>query len=224
MVLSDSDEKRSKILHHYFDDILFRDIVLRHEVCDVKLLQSVAEYYMTNMATQYAFNRIRNIFDTSIDNVRRYTDFLEEAQLVFSLEKFSYKTSGRQKANRKVYVADTGLRNAISFRFSQDLGRLAENVVAMHLLRQARELFYFGNGSECDFAVKQSGKFFPIQVSYSDLSDEKTKTREFQGLLAALKQLKQKEGLLLTDDVERVEQLGNSRIRLQPVWKFLLGE
>jgi predicted AAA+ superfamily ATPase len=129
--------------------------VLRHEVRAVKSLQSVAEYYMTNMATQYAFNRIRNVFDTSIDNVRRYTDFLEEAQLVFYLEKFSYKTSEHQKANRKVYVADTGLRNAISFHFSQDLGRLAENVVAMHLLHQARELFYFGNGGECDF----DGKF-----------------------------------------------------------------
>jgi hypothetical protein len=223
VVLSDSAEKRSKILHHYFDDILFRDIVLRHEIRDVKLLQSVAEYYMTNMATPYAFNRIRNIFGTSLDNVRRYTAFLEEAQLVHSLEKFSYKAGEREKANRKVYVADTGLRNAISFRFSLDLGRLAENVVAMHWCQQAREVFYFGNGSECDFVVKQNGKFLPVQVCYSDLTDEKTREREFQGLLAAMKHLKQKEGLLLTDDVAGDEAVENFLIRLQPVWKFLLG-
>lgn len=224
VVLSDSAEKRSKILHHYFDDILFRDIVLRHEIRDVKLLQSVAEYYMTNMATPYAFNRIRNIFDTSLDNVRRYTAFLEEAQLVHSLEKFSYKAGEREKANRKVYVADTGMRNAISFRFSQDLGRLAENVVAMHWRREGREVFYFGNGSECDFIVKQNGKFHPVQVSYSDLADEKTREREFQGLLAALKHLKQKEGLLLTDDVAGEETIENFRIRLKPAWRFLLEE
>ena len=222
VVLTDGDEKRSKILHHYFDDILFRDIVLRHEIREVKLLQSVAEYYMTNMATPYAFNRIRNIFDTSLDNIRRYTAFLEEAQLIRSLEKFSYKAGGREKANRKVYVADTGLRNAISFRFSQDLGRLVENVVAWHLHVQSRELFYFGNGAECDFIVKQRNKFLPIQVCYSGLTEEKTRTREFAGLIAALKYLKQKEGLLLTDDVEREEQIENLRIRLQPVWKFLL--
>jgi predicted AAA+ superfamily ATPase len=81
------------------------------------------------------------------------------------LEKFSYKASERQKANRKAYVADTGLRNASSFRFSQDLGRLAENVVALQLLGQARELFYFGNGSACDFIVKRKNKFLPVQVS-----------------------------------------------------------
>ena len=55
VVLADSDEKRDKILHHYFDDILFRDIVLRHQIRDVKLLQGVAEYYMTNMAALSAF-------------------------------------------------------------------------------------------------------------------------------------------------------------------------
>jgi len=196
---------------------------LRHQIRDVKLLQGVAEYYMTNMSALNAFNRIRNVFDTSIDNIRRYTSFLEDAQLIFSLEKFSYKLSARQKASRKIYVADTGLRNAISFRFSQDFGRLAENVVAGHLFRQSRELYYFGNGNECDFIVKQKSKFLPIQVCYSDLAEEKTKAREFAGLAAALKHLKQKEGLLLTDDVEREEQIENLRIRLQPVWKFLLG-
>lgn len=121
-------------------------------------------------------------------------------------------------------MADTGLRNAISFRFPQDLGRLAENAVAMHLLRQARGLFYFGNGSECDFIVKQNGKFLPVQVSYSDLSDDKLRAREVNGLITALKHLQQKEGLLLTDDVEREEEVENFRIRLQPVWKFLLVE
>jgi hypothetical protein len=144
--------------------------------------------------------------------------------VIFSLEKFSYKASEREKANRKAYVADTGLRNAISFRFSQDLGRLAENAVAMHLLRQARGLFYFGNGSECDFIVKQNGKLLPVQVSYSDLYDDKLRAREINGLTTALKHLKQKEGLLLTDDVEREEQVEKFQIRLQPVWKFLLAE
>jgi predicted AAA+ superfamily ATPase len=224
VVLSDGEEKRSKILHHYFDDILFHDIVLRHEVRDVKLLQRVAEYYMTNMATPYAFNRIRNIFHTSLDNVRRYTAFLEEAQLVHSLEKFSYKAGEWEKANRKIFVADTGLRNAISFRFSQDLGRLAENIVALHWRHQGREIHYFGNGGECDFVVKQNGKFLPAQVCYSDLSDAKTRTREFQGLLAAMKHLKQKTGLLLTDDIAGQETIESFRIRLQPVWKFLLQE
>jgi len=222
MVLADSADKRSKILHHYFDDILFRDIVLRHQIRDVKLLQGIAEYYMTNTAALHSFNRIGRAFDTSVDNVRRYAGFLEDSQLIFSLDKFSFKAGERKKANRKVYVVDTGLRNAISFRFSRDLGKLVENVIAMSLLQKSRELYYFGNGNECDFITKQSDRFIPVQVSYSDLSEEKVRTREFQGLTGALRQLKQKKGLLLTDDVEREEQYDEFQIQLQPVWKFLL--
>ncbi|MFQ5706651.1 MAG: ATP-binding protein [bacterium] len=221
VVLTD-DDKRDKILHQYFDDILFRDVVLRYQIRDVRLLQGIAEYYMSNMAALHSFNRLKGVFGTSLDNVRRYTAFLEDAQLIFSLNKFSYKLSERQKVSRKVYVVDTGLRNAISFRFSQDLGRLIENVVAQKLFNQSQELYYFGNGSECDFVSRQQAKFLPIQVSYSDLSDEKLKAREFRGLLAALKHLKQNRGLLLTDDVEDVQHLEGLHIRLQPVWKFLL--
>jgi len=178
---------------------------------------------MTNAATLHSFNRVRNLLGTSIDNVRRYMAFLEEAQLVFSLQKFSYKASESQRGNRKVYVADTGLRNTISFRFSRDLGRLIENVVAAHLLPRSRELFYFGNGSECDFIFRQSRQYFPLQVSYSDLSDAKTKHREIQGLKAAMQYLNRDEGLLLTDEMEREERVEGLRIRLQPVWKFLLS-
>lgn len=220
IVALDNVEKRNKILHQYFDDILFRDIVVRYQIRDVKLLQGVAEYYMTNLASLHSFNRIRNIFKTSLDNIRRYTAFLEESQLIFPITKFSYKLSEQQRANRKIYIADTGIRNAISFRFSQDLGKLVENVVALQLRNQYKELYYFGNGAECDFIFKRGREFIPLQVSYSDLSDETLKKRELQGLLSAMAHLKQHEGILLTDDFEHEELIENLRIQMLPVWKF----
>lgn len=222
IVLTDDNEKRDKILHQYFDDILFRDIALRHQIRNVKLLQVIAQYYMTNMAALQSFNRIRNVFSTSIDNVRRYTGFLEDAQMIFALNKFSYKLGEQQRVSRKLYVADTGLRNAISFRFSQDLGRLIENVVAQKLLSRGCKLHYFSNSGECDFICQQRGKWLPIQVSYSDLKNEKLKAREVQGLISALNHLKERDGLLLTDDVAGEERVKNMRIHIQPVWKFLL--
>ncbi|MCI0495336.1 ATP-binding protein [candidate division KSB1 bacterium] len=221
-ILLDSDEKKHKILHQYFDDILFRDIVLRYQIRDVKLLQTIAEYYMTNLSSLHSFNRIKNIFTTSLDNVRRYSTFLEESQLIFFLNKFSFKLSEQQRSSRKGYVSDTGIRNAISFTFTQDIGKLVENCVANQLKFSAADLFYFGNGSECDFIVKQSGKFFPIQITYSNLSDTKLRNREYQGLISAMKYMNQTTGLLLTDDQEKEERIENFCIQIKPVWKFLL--
>lgn len=222
--LTESNEKRNKILHQYFDDILFRDIVLRYQIRDSQLLQRLAEYYMTNLASLHSYNRIRNIFETSLDNIRRYTNFLEESQLVYSLYKFSYKLSEQQKSNRKIYVTDTGVRNSISFRFSQDVGKLVENVIANHFREYSDEMFYFRNGGECDFIVKQEGKFVPVQVSVSDLSDKKLRDREIQGLISAMLYLKQKEGLLLSDDLEEEILFEENFIRIKPVWKFLLSK
>ena len=222
IVLVDTTEKRHKVLHQYFDDILFRDIVLRYQIRDVSLLQSIAEYYMTNLSALHSFNRIKNIYNTSLDNVRRYSSFLEESQLFFFINKFSFKLSEQQKSNRKGYVADTGIRNAISFRFSPDIGKLVENTVANQLKTNAEQLFYLGNGSECDFIVRKKSKFIPIQVSFSDLSDDRTRNRELQGLITAMNILKQKKGLLLTDDLERNEQINDLQVQFKPVWKFLI--
>jgi predicted AAA+ superfamily ATPase len=222
--LTENKEKRNRILHQYFDDILFRDIVLRYQIRDAQLLQRLAEYYMTNLASLHSFNRIRNIFETSLDNIRRYTHFLEESQLIYLLHKFSFKLSDQQKSNRKIYVTDTGLRNSISFRFSQDTGKLYENVVANYFKNHADEMYYFANGGECDFVIKQEGKFFPVQVSASDLSDKKLFDREIQGLISAMQYLKQKEGLLLSDDLEQEIMIEENLIRIKPVWKFLLNK
>jgi predicted AAA+ superfamily ATPase len=224
VVLNQSNEKREKILHQYFDDILYKDIVTRYQIRDGLLMQAVAEQYLTQMSSLCSFNRMANILKTSVENVRRYTGFLAEAQLIYLLPKFSYKASIRLTGNQKVYVADTGMRNVMTFRFSQDIGRLAENVVAQELLRrETRDLFYYGNSRECDFLAKQGNTWLPIQVCHSNLADEKTRIREKGGLLAAIEELGVSRGLLLTDDIESDEQEDNIHIQLLPVWKFLLS-
>ncbi len=224
VVLADSDEKKDKILHQYFDDILFRDIVFRHQVRDVQLLQNIAEYYFTNISSLYSFNRISNIFQTSIDNVRRYSKFLHDAYLLHSIKKFSYKLSQQQKNPQKVYSTDTGIRNAISFRFSQDAGKLIENLVANFLLANAQDVYYHRNESECDFIFKHRGQFFPIQVCHSDLHDESVKKREINGLLNAMKLLKRQKAVILTDDFSESEIIDNTAIYYFPVWRFLLTD
>ena len=221
-VLAGSQEKRDKILHHYFDDILFRDVVFRHQIRDVQLLQVIAEHYLTNIASLHSFNRIRHLLSTSLDNVRRYTSLLEACFLIFSVQRFAYKTSERHRGNRKMYGIDPGLRNSISFRFSQDIGRLAENVAALHFFCQSDGLFYFGHGGECDFIVKEGTDHRPVQICFGDMSDERVKRREYGGLEKALVFLGQREGLLLTDDVEGEDRVDGYRIVLRPLWKYLL--
>jgi len=47
--------------------------------------------------------------------VENYTDYLNEAFLIFNTERFSHKVKEQMKSPRKVYAYDTGVINAVKF-------------------------------------------------------------------------------------------------------------
>ena len=62
-----------------------------------------------------------------------------------------------QTPARKVYSIDVGLSNSVGFGFSENKGRLIENVVLVELLRRkiGSEVYYWKNGDrEVDFVLK----------------------------------------------------------------------
>ncbi|MBU4446362.1 ATP-binding protein [bacterium] len=222
IILSENEERKKRILSQYFSDILYRDIVYRHQIRDVKLLEGIAHYCITNISSLHSFNRISNIFHTPIDNVRRYFSFLEEAFLITSATKFSFKLSEQKRSPKKVFTVDNGLRNQYGFRFSSDAGKLAENTVAMQLLRSIPDLFYLSNGGECDFIIRRNKQFIPIQVTMDNLETDQTRNREIKGLINAMNYLNVQTGLLITNDIEKTESIDKLRINYIPLWKFLL--
>lgn len=104
--------------------------------------------------------------------------------------------------SNKMYIINTGLANAISFKFSEDRGRLLENLVFIELKRRGKEIYYHRQKKECDFVIKEGLDIVEaIQVTKS-LEDIDTKKRELAGLIEACKTYKLKSGLILTEDEE----------------------
>jgi len=54
---------------------------------------------------------------------------------------FSYSFAEQKSNPYKVYAIDPGLYNAVSFRFSENIGRLLENVVYLALRSKRNEIF-----------------------------------------------------------------------------------
>ena len=128
------------------------------------------------------------------------------------------------KNPRKVYCIDTGIRNAVSFRFNEDLGRIMENIVFLKFLHGGADIFYRkdAQGYEVDFVTMGKREIGDIcQVSF-DLSEAKTKHRELRALLRSLAFFNLKEGLNVTEDMEAQETIDGCLIRYVPLWKFLL--
>ncbi|HEU17756.1 MAG TPA: ATP-binding protein, partial [Methanolinea sp.] len=132
---------------------------------------------------------------------------------------FAYSLQAQTRPNRKIYCIDNGLRNAVSFRFSEDEGKFAENLVFVELLRSGATPFYWKKKKEVDFVVKGPDNLLTaINVSYTDAIHEREKEglREFAGEYGEMV----KELVILTKDFDQTDD----DINLIPLWKWLLGK
>ena len=55
-------------------------------------------------------------------------------------------------------MIDVGLANAVSFRFSEELGRILETIIYQSLAKKHQEIFFHKIRHECDFIIKQELK------------------------------------------------------------------
>jgi predicted AAA+ superfamily ATPase len=206
--------------------------VVRHRIRLPQGLENLATYLMSNVAQEYSHKTLATVTGLrSAATVEKYLRYLEEAFLFFSVRRFSFKVREQARLNPKVYCTDNGLAGSASFRFSSDVGKLFENLVAIALRRSQLdgELdFYFWKGpqqEEVDFVVKRGLRVTQLIQVCQRLDDPRTKDREIQALLKASEQLSCDDLVILTErdeGEERVSWFGRTgTIRFVPLWKWL---
>ena len=179
---------------------------------------------ISNNSKEFSFRSIANAVDVSVETVEKYLEYLKESFIILTLNVFSYKTKVQFKQNKKSYSIDTGLRNAVSFKFSEDLGRLSENIIFLELLRRKKDVYFWKNKKqqEVDFVIKEGLKPKTLIQICWDVKNEKTKQREVNGLVSAMETFNLENGLILTEDYEKVEKYNKKEIIYIPIWKWLL--
>ena len=215
--------KHKEQLQQLFKDIIYRDIIVRHGIRQAKTIIDIALFLIANVGKEYSLNGLKNTFGVgSANSVADYIHWLEDSYVLFSVPRFSWSLKSVSINPKKVYCIDTGFAQANSLSFSEDTGRLLENCVYLALRRKYKEIYYFKDQGECDFIVKESQTIIHIIQVCAEIHSE-NKAREVNGLLAALKFFSITEGLILTLNQEDVLRINEVKIRLLPVWKWLLG-
>lgn len=218
-------EARQQYLRDLYDKIITRDIVSRYKIRFVQDLKELALYLLTNFASKITYHKLKNIFGLgSIHTIKNYLTNLEDAYLILSVNPFSFKLKITLRYGKKVYSIDHALINSLSPQFTANQGRMMENLVFLQLKRKDKEIYYYSDNYEVDFVVKEGlGVKQLIQVCY-DLSNFDTKKREINGLLKAGQKLKCNNLLLITSDQEAEEKYKGIKIKLVPLWKWLLED
>ena len=211
-------------LKSLFESILYRDVLVRNKLVNEKELLELVNYLASNVSKLSSFNGLTKVAGVkNATTIKNYLSFLQDTYLIFQVSKFDYSLKKQIQNLKKTYFIDNALIRRLGFMFSEEKGRLLENVVFLELRRRRFEIFYHFNRFECDFVIREGTTIVQaIQVCHSFDTDE-TKKREVRGLLDAMDNYNLAEGLMLLHDIQdqTVEENGKV-IRILPVWKWLL--
>ncbi len=221
-VLTQEEADRTMLLKQYLSDIVLRDVMARHSIKNQHALNQVVSYYLAGLSCLHSYSALRKAFGISIELASSLTQYLSQAFLVFEMMRYHANLKVQSRDSKKIYAVDSGLRTISLVSERKDWGRLAENAVYIELRRRNQEVFYFKDMQEVDFVVTELGKpVEAIQVAFSDLKDKKTKEREVNALIEALKNLGLKKGLILTSTYSHRELIYGFQIEYIPLHEWL---
>ena len=211
---------RSDILQELLNDILIRDIVVRHKLRSPKAIKELALFLVSNVGIEFSYTNLAKTFSLgSTNSAIAFVSYLEDSYLLFTVSKFDYSLKKQAVNPKKVYLIDNGLADVNSVSFSSNNGRMLENCVFLQLRRAGTEIFYYKGDRECDFLVKEKNVISQaIQVCYELTEDNKH--REIDGLMEAMDKFGLSEGVILTyDQQDEIELLGKT-IKVKPAWRW----
>lgn len=226
-ILHQDDLIKVKILQEYFNVMMYQDLVERYQIKNVGLLKFFLKRLYASATKSFSIHKIYNELHSagykfSKDILYDFLEMAENIYLVKTLRKYTSKLIQSEIGEKKLYVIDNGLLNAMSFKFSDDMGKCMEQVVMQELLRREQEIYFYKKTYEADFLIKKDTKIVEaIQVCY-DLTDHETYQREIRGLISACKAHKLKQATLISYNEKSIVTESDIQINIIPLYEFLL--
>ena len=219
------------VLPRIYEDVLTKDILLRHHIRHQEPLKKLAGWLMSNVGKEATYQKLGTALGIRHPaTVSKWIAAMEQAYLFFRLERFSFSLKQQSIAPKKFYPVDPGMASALGFRFSEDRGRLMEACVAIELQRRKAadrplEVYYWKDPQqrEVDFVLKKGSAVTElVQVTYARAQDD-IRNREQEALVKAAKELRCRKLTIITWDSEGEERAAGHTIQYIPLWKWLLA-
>ena len=210
-------------LNQIYQDIIIKDLLVRFKIRDQKDFRELSLFLLSNIGKKISYNNLKKLLEFSnASKVKNYVDFLREAYLFFTINKYDTSIKKQIVNDKKIYAVDTGLVNSSSFQFSENRGSILENAVFLELKRRKKEIFYYEEKKECDFIIKSGRNIIQVIQVTDNLSNPSTRKREIEGVKDAMNQFNLDEGYIITFDAEETIIEDSKKIHVIPYWKWLL--
>ena len=148
------------ILNNLLNDILIRDIAVRHSVKALQSLRQLVVYLISNVGSLVSANKLTGMFGIKSSTILEYLNYLKDTYIVEFLPQFGYSLKAQARNPKKVYVIDTGIISEVSSAFTDNLGHKFENLIYLHLRRSSNELYFLNKKENVIlwFSIKEKQK------------------------------------------------------------------
>ena len=215
-------ENDLELINSYYQDILYRDIISRYRLSQVNELKELGLYFAANIGKIFSYATLQKVSGIkSLSSIKEYLEYFKQSYLYYYLPKFDYSVKKQIMNPKKVCAIDPGFVNRLGFRFSENRGRLLENVVFNELLRRGNEVYYHAGKYECDFVLKDGTEVVGL-IQVTDRLNHENMDREIDGLKEAMQLYKKAVGLLLVNDPVDESLETDKSITIQNVGQWLL--
>lgn len=181
-------------LEGIYSTIVLRDVLQRNPQINQNTLHKVVLFLSSNIGSITSPNKIGNVLSAEDDikktkekniagkTVERYISMLQNAFIIYSINRYDIKGKQLLKTLGKNYLVDMGFRNLLLGYRDADRGHIIENIVFLELLRRHYRVYIGKVGeNEIDFIAEKPEEKIYIQVTESMQSPE-TRQRELRPL------------------------------------------
>lgn len=169
------------------DTLVLRDIVQRHKIKDVSVLNRVLNFIMDSTGSLVSIKKIADYLKSQglrigNETVSQYIQNLCEASILVKVPRYDIQGKRKMEYLDKYYLYDIGLRYPRMGYSEKRLPGTLETVVFHELLRRGYKVFIGTVGKlEIDFVAKRGDEILYVQVA-TIVAAESTVEREFGNL------------------------------------------
>ena len=221
---------RIKTHQEYFNAMLFRDLVERHDISHPKAVTDLAHWLVDNTGSLYSINNLTGYLKSLGHKapkpaVSDYLEWFEDAYVLFTVRIFDASLARANTNPKKIYCVDHALVTSISSGILVNSRHLLENLVFTALRRVTPDIFYYKTkaGREVDFIAGRQGPSRMLVQVCESMADQQTRKRETTALAEAMTELKLSHGIIVTRNEEEQIQVDSGKIDVVPAWRFLLN-
>jgi predicted AAA+ superfamily ATPase len=177
------------LANEYFERMIYRDILGREKVMYPEAVKTLAIYLLSNIGKEFSYRSLKNICGVKHENtVKDYIGKLKEAFLIQVINRFHPSLKIQESYGKKAYAIDPSFVH-LGKRGGPDRGRILENMVFLHLLREGYEVYFGKNKKEVDFVICEGLKPQRIMNVTYEAETMETKERELASLLHFQKEI-----------------------------------